>query len=84
MKSVLDICYSTFSHLLLVDLSDCRYCLMMMFGIWDHSFSDYMLCICCLGQWYITRRIFCTNMQSFIFMLVSNIIKKAFTAFKKM
>ncbi|KAG1961895.1 dynein heavy chain 12, axonemal [Pimephales promelas] len=24
MKSVLDICYSTFSHLLLVDLSDCR------------------------------------------------------------
>ncbi|XP_043080221.1 dynein axonemal heavy chain 12 [Puntigrus tetrazona] len=24
MKSVLDICYSTFSHLLLIDLSDCR------------------------------------------------------------
>ncbi len=26
MKNVLDICYSTFSHLLLIDLSDCRYC----------------------------------------------------------
>lgn len=31
MKSILDICHSTFSHLLLIDLSDCRYCTLSTF-----------------------------------------------------
>lgn len=26
----------------------------VMFVIWNHSFSDYMLSICCLGQWQVS------------------------------
>lgn len=40
MKIILDICHVTFSDLLLVDLSDCRYCYFSFLWL---SVSNYSL-----------------------------------------